>query len=97
MYRQPLAFGTDAKIEIIVRSGRDCRVRFPGDETRFEIERSELTGRPMHGGARVQDIATAYYRSNPGYKGRDRFMFRVCGRHDGKSACSNIVVRVFVR
>lgn len=97
VFRQPLAFATDARIEMIVRSGRDCRVRFPSDEITFVIERNELTGRPLHGGARVQGAATAYYRSNPGYKGYDYFMFQVCGRHDERPGCSNILVKVLVR
>jgi hypothetical protein len=96
VYRQPLAFAADASIEMIVLSGMDCRIQFPPEE-QFNIERNELTARPLHGGARVQAPASAYYRSNPGYKGRDRFSFTLCGAKGGKEGCSTIRVFVIVR
>lgn len=96
VYRQPLAFATDAVVEMTVLSGRDCRIRYP-DEELFEIRSNDLTGRPLHGGARVQGKATAYYRSNPGYKGRDHFAFTLCGENDGKSGCTRVMVKVQVR
>jgi hypothetical protein len=96
VYRQPLVFASEARIEMIVLSGMDCRIQYPAEE-QFAIERNELITRPLHGGARVQGPATAYYRSNPGYKGRDRFSFTLCGVESGKEGCTTVRVRVIVR
>jgi hypothetical protein len=96
VYRQPLKFAAEAVIEMIVVSGKDCRIRFPEDE-QFEIERNEITARPLYGGARTEGTATAYYRSNPAYRGRDRFSFTLCGTDDGKAGCTHVQVKVLVR
>ncbi|MEX2128607.1 MAG: hypothetical protein WD871_10245 [Xanthobacteraceae bacterium] len=96
VYRQPLPFATDTDVEMIVLTGKDCRVRFADDEI-FEIASNEVTARPRYGGVRAQGNATAYYRSNPGFKGRDRFTFTLCGTDDGKAGCTNVRVRVLVR
>lgn len=96
VFRRPIAFAVDSEVQIIVLSGRDCRVRFYDDEV-FAVETIELTERPLHGGARVQPLATVYYRSNPGYRGNDRFAFKLCGAESGRRGCSNVFVRIRVR
>jgi hypothetical protein len=96
VYRQPLKFATQADVDMIVDSGRDCRVRFPADEV-FDIEKNEVTGRPSYGGVKVDGTAGVYYRSNPGYRGPDRFAFTLCGHEGDKAGCSVIRVKVRVR
>jgi hypothetical protein len=96
VFRQPLPFAIETTVEMIVLSGKDCRVRFP-DEEIFAITSNEITARPLHGGARAQGRASAYYRSNPGFKGRDGFMFTLCGSDDGKPGCTRVQVKILVR
>jgi hypothetical protein len=96
VYRQPLKFGTEANVDMIVESGRDCRVRFPSDEV-FDIEKNQVTGMPRYGGAKVDGTSGVYYRSNPGYRGPDRFAFTLCGHEGGKAGCTVIRVKVRVR
>jgi hypothetical protein len=96
VFRSPIRFATDAEVQMMVLSGRDCRIRFREKEV-FPVERNQLTGWPLHGGARVEGMATAYYRSNPGYRGADRFSFTLCGAEGAMTACSRVTVRVHVR
>jgi hypothetical protein len=96
VFRQPLPFATITLVEMVVLSGKDCRVRFPDDEI-FAIMSNEITVRPLYGGVRAQGTATAYYRSNPGFKGRDRFTFTLCGTDSGKEGCTDVRVKVLVR
>lgn len=94
--RRPLVVAANAEVDMIVKSGRDCRIRFPAEEG-FEPERGEIVDRPSHGGARMNGSYDIYYRSNPGYKGSDRFSFVLCGADYGKRGCSEIRVRINVR
>jgi hypothetical protein len=96
VYRHPLKFASEAEVDRIVDSGRDCRVRFPSDEV-FDIEKNEVTGRPRYGGVKVDGTSGVYYRSNPGYRGPDRFAFTLCGHEGDKAGCSVIRVKVRVR
>jgi hypothetical protein len=95
VFRRPVRLGVDTTVEMIARSGKDCRVRFQRDEV-FDVDTIELSARPLHGGARVQPPYAAYYRSNPGYRGRDHFIFTLCGTHGGRSGCSGVYVKVIV-
>jgi hypothetical protein len=96
VYRQPLKFAVEADVDMIVDSGRDCRVRFPSDEV-FDIQKNEVTGRPRYGGVKVDGTTGVFYRSNPGYRGPDRFAFTLCGHEGEKTGCSVIRVKVRVR
>jgi hypothetical protein len=95
VFGRPVALGGDAAVEMIARSGKDCRVRFYRDEV-FDVETLELSARPLHGGARVQAPYSAYYRSNPGYRGRDHFIFTLCGSQGRKTGCSSVFVKVII-
>lgn len=95
VFGRPVALGVDTGVEMITRSGKDCRVRFYRDEV-FEVETLELSARPLHGGARVQAPYSAYYRSNPGYRGRDHFIFTLCGSQGRKTGCSSVYVKVVI-
>jgi hypothetical protein len=95
VFRRPVALGRDAAIEMITESGKDCRVRFNRNEV-FEVETSELSARPLHGGARVQAPLSAYYRSNPKFRGRDHFIFTLCGKQGEQTGCSSVYVKVVV-
>jgi hypothetical protein len=95
VFRRPVALGQDAAIEMITESGKDCRVRFNRNEV-FEVESSELSARPLHGGARVQAPFSAYYRSNPKFRGRDHFIFTLCGKQGERTGCSSVYVKVVV-
>jgi hypothetical protein len=81
---------------MLVKSGKDCRVQYPADEG-FEPVHGEIVIRPHHGGARVSGTFDVYYRSNPGYKGTDRFSFSLCGVTGTKQGCSEVRVKVNVR
>jgi hypothetical protein len=96
VFRQPVKFGQDATIEMITEAGKDCRVRFHRSEV-FEVETSELSARPLHGGAGVQAPLSAYYRSNPKFRGRDHFIFTLCGTQGDRTGCSSIYVKVVVQ
>ncbi|HEY7457938.1 MAG TPA: hypothetical protein VH765_04215 [Xanthobacteraceae bacterium] len=96
VYRRPIPLGRDVSIEMIAQSGKDCRIRLRRDDV-FEVETYELSARPLHGGARVQAPYIAYYRSNPDYRGRDHFIFTLCGGHAGEAGCTSIYVKVTVR
>jgi hypothetical protein len=96
VFRQRVPIGRDVNIEMIAQSGKDCRIRFHREEV-FDVETYELSARPLHGGARVQSAFIAYYRSNPGYRGRDHFIFTLCGSQAGQTGCSNILVKIVVR
>ena len=80
---------------MITESGKDCRIRFHRNEA-FEVETTELSARPLHGGARVQPPLTAYYRSNPKFRGRDHFIFTLCGAQGEQTGCSSVYVKVVV-
>jgi hypothetical protein len=95
VFRRPVTLGQDAAIEMITESGKDCRVRFHRSEV-FEVETSELSARPLHGGARVQAPLSAYYRSNPKFRGRDHFIFTLCGTQGERTGCSSVYVKVVV-
>lgn len=94
--RYPIVINLDTEVEMIARSGKDCRVRFPKDEG-FEAEQNEIGDRPHYGGVRVSGASTVYYRSNPGYKGPDRFSFTLCGAEGERRGCSEVRVKVRVR
>jgi hypothetical protein len=96
VYRNRLAFASDASVDMIVRSGLDCRVRYPLAES-IHIDSNVISERPRYGGARIDGTSAAYYRSNPGYRGPDRFTFTFCGEEGGKPGCSSIRVKVTVR
>ena len=96
VFRQPLKFAAEADVEMMVESGSDCRVRFPAGEV-FDIEKNEVTARALYGGVKVDGTSGASYRSNPGYKGPDRFAFTLCGTEGEKAGCTVIRVRVRVR
>ena len=95
VFRRPIALGQDATVEMITESGKDCRIKFNRSEV-FEVETSELSARPLHGGARVQPPLGAYYRSNPKFRGRDHFIFTLCGTERGQNGCSSVYVKVVV-
>ncbi|MCC6947054.1 MAG: hypothetical protein IT539_04730 [Bradyrhizobiaceae bacterium] len=94
--RRPIVVAVDADVDMIVRSGQDCRVQFPKAEG-FEAEQNEIGVRPHYGGVRVGGPSAVYYRSNPGYKGPDRFSFTLCGADGEKRGCSEVRVQVNVR
>jgi hypothetical protein len=96
VFRRPVALGQDATIEMITESGKDCRIRFRRSEL-FDVETSELSAGPLHGGARVQPPFAAYYRSNPKFRGRDHFIFTLCGTQGEQTGCSSVYVKVTVR
>jgi len=96
VFRQPLKFAAEADVEMIVESGNDCRVRFPAGEV-FDVEKNDVTARARYGGVKVDGTSGASYRSNPGYKGPDRFAFTLCGTEGEKTGCTVIRVRVRVR
>jgi len=96
VYRNRLAFTADTNVDMIVLSGKDCRVRFPLAD-KVQIDSNEVTARPRYGGVRTDGTSGAYYRSNPGYRGQDQFTFTLCGVEGDKSGCSNIRVKVTVR
>ena len=95
VFRRPITLGQDATIEMITESGKDCRIKFNRNEA-FDVETSELSARPLYGGARVQPPLGAYYRSNPKFRGRDHFIFTLCGTQGGKNGCSSVYVKVVV-
>jgi hypothetical protein len=95
VFRSPVQLGQDATIEMITVSGKDCRVRFHRRDV-FEVETSEVSARPLHGGARVHAPLTAYYRSNPNFRGRDHFIFTLCGTQGERTGCSSVHVKVVV-
>lgn len=96
VYRNRLTFASDTSVDMIVRSGRDCRVRYPLAES-IHIDSNVISERPRYGGARIEGTSAAYYRSNPGYRGSDRFTFTFCGEEGGKPGCSSIRVKITVR
>lgn len=96
VHRRPLVFASDADVDMFVKSGKDCRVKFSEPE-RFKVESNEIVARPHYGGVRVDTVSSVYYRSNPGYRGQDRFSFMLCGMEAGKRGCSTVRVKVSVR
>lgn len=96
VFRNRLTFAFDASVEMIVRSGMDCRVRYPLADG-IHIDSNTITERPQYGGARTDGTSAAYYRSNPGYRGPDDFTFTFCGEEGGKPGCSTIRVKITVR
>lgn len=96
IYRHAILFNAVSEVRIVVDSGADCRVHFPLDE-KTRVDTNEITTHPRHGGVRVHGTSGAYYRSNPGYRGPDKFAFTFCGIDAGKSACADVSVRVTVR
>jgi len=96
VFRNRLTFASDTSVEMIVRNGLDCRVRYPLADS-IHIDSNMITERPRYGGARIDGTSAAYYRSNPGYRGPDRFTFTFCGEAGGKPGCSNIRVKITVR
>ncbi len=78
-----------------VESGKDCLVGIPSDGS-FMLESNRITAPPGHGGARPNGVAGAFYRSNPGYRGKDAFAFTLCGSDNGKPGCATVRVRVYV-
>ena len=100
IYRHSVAFGAEQEVQMMVSSGKDCRVQFPL-RTQTVIDVNEITAHPHYGGVRVHGTSGAYYRSNPGYRGPDQFAFAFCGqdtgKNAGKTACARVRVRVEVR
>jgi len=96
VHRRPLVIAADADVDMIVKSGKDCRVRYPADEG-FEPVKGEIMERPHYGGARMSERFDVFYRSNPRYKGPDRFSFMLCGVSGAKQGCSEVRVKVNVR
>lgn len=96
VYRSRIDFENEMLVRMLAQGGEDCRVQFtPGEQ--FTADVNEIVERPHHGGARVHGTSSAYYRSNPGYRGPDRFAFQFCGRNAGKPACATVQVKVNVR
>lgn len=96
VYRHAIVFNADSEVRMIVESGKDCRVSFPLDE-KTRVDSNEITAHPRYGGVRVHGTSGAYYRSNSGYRGPDRFAFSFCRADAGKPTCADIVVKVDVR
>ncbi len=96
VYRNKIDFKKEMLAQMLAESGQDCRVHFPLQED-VVIDVNEITARPHYGGVRVYGTSGAYYRSNPGYRGPDRFAFRFCGRNAGEPACATVRVKVDVR
>ena len=91
-----LFIAADALTSINVESGKDCLVSIPSGGS-FMLASNEITARPEHGGAKPNGVAGAFYRSNPGYRGKDAFAFTLCGSDNGKPGCATVRVRVYVR
>lgn len=96
IYRNSIKLGTQLSVQMMAPSGQDCRVRLP-PEGRTVLDDNRVTAHPHHGGVRVEGFTGAAYRSNPGYKGPDRFGFEYCGRQDDKTVCTGVNVKVDVR
>lgn len=96
IYRNTIAFNAEMEVQMMVASGKDCRLHFPlNDKTVVDV--NQITMHPHYGGVRVDGTSGAYYRSNPGYRGPDQFAFAFCGREGGKTGCAKVRVRVEVR
>ena len=91
-----LFIAADALTSINVESGKDCLISIPSDGS-FMLESNRITAAPEHGGAKPNGVAGAFYRSNPGYRGKDAFAFTLCGSENGKPGCATVRVRVYVR
>jgi hypothetical protein len=86
----------DAATSMNVESGKDCSVRIPSGGS-FMLESNRITTSPGHGGARPNGVESTFYRSYPGYRGKDAFAFTLCGSDNGKPGCATVRVRVYVR
>lgn len=96
IYRNTVEFDADQVVRMTVSSGKDCRVQFPLRD-KIVIDVNEIIEHPRYGGVRVHGTSGAYYRSNPGYRGPDGFVFAFCRQDGEKSACANVQVKVDVR
>lgn len=96
VFRNRLTFASDTSVDMVVKSGLDCRVRYSLSDG-IHIDSNTITERPRYGGARIDGTSAAYYRSNPGYRGPDRFTFTFCGEAGGKAGCSSVRVKIIVR
>jgi hypothetical protein len=94
--RNAVQLGMRMNVQMLATSGQDCRVRLPPEGGNL-LDVNRITTHPHHGGVRVEGFSGAAYRSNPGYKGLDRFAFEFCGWQDGRSICTAVNVKVDVR
>jgi hypothetical protein len=91
-----LYFGKEAVTTLNVASGESC-TRFTRPFTTARLTSLRVTSQPKHGVASFKDGVSPTYRSRPGFKGQDEYLYTVCGAKDtGSSGCSTVRVKVTV-
>lgn len=83
-----------ATVEMLASSGMDCVVRIAATR-RFTVTGRRIVELPKNGKVTLEG-ETAFYRSLPGFRGRDSFVAEISARGSDGEGTSRIVVNITV-
>ena len=83
-----------ATVEMLASSGMDCVVRIAATR-RFTVTGRRIVEMPKNGKVTLEG-ETAFYRSLPGFRGKDSFVAELSARGSDGEGTSRIVVNVTV-
>lgn len=77
------------------RSGETCSAGFRAGGNMI-FKRLFVVSAPQHGSISLREGGQYTYSTQPGYRGPDSFMLRICGNEGGRDGCADLQYTVTI-